>query len=155
MFLYLWDSWQHKSGIIIAGLAQPKDPQAYCQAIAFLSNLLSFPVLAEALSPVRNYADFNPYLISTYDSILRQDKVRKALVPDVVIQIGELPTSKQLRQWLRILMLNVGLSIERSENFDPLHGKTIHLHSSIEEVVNSLDSSLNKPATIEILSAVV
>ena len=136
-------NWQQKSGIIIAGLAQPKDPQAYCQAIAFLSKLLSFPVLAEALSPVRNYADLNPYLISTYDSILRQDKIPKELIPNVVIQLGELPTSKELRQWLSQIDVERWVIDCRYDNFDPLHGKTIHFHSSAEQLVDNLDDKLD------------
>jgi 2-succinyl-5-enolpyruvyl-6-hydroxy-3-cyclohexene-1-carboxylate synthase len=140
------DSWQQKSGIIIAGLAQPKDPQLYCQAIARLSQLLSFPVLAEALSPLRNYADLNPYLISTYDAILRQDHLATQLVAQVVIQIGELPTSKQLRQWVSNMPIERWVIDPRCDNFDPLHGKTIHLHSSIEQIVSSLDSSLEQSA---------
>ena len=137
-------NWQQKSGIIIAGLAQPQNPQTYCEAIAFLSNLLSFPVLGEALSPIRNHADLNPYLISTYDSILRQASIAKELIPNVVIQIGELPTSKQLRQWLSDLDVERWAIDPRYDNFDPLHGKTIHLHSSIERLVNSLDSGLKQ-----------
>ena len=135
-------SWQQKSGIIIAGLAQPRDPQTYVSAIAFLSNLLSFPVLGEALSPIRNYADLNPYLISTYDSILRQASIAKELVPDLVIQIGKLPTSKQLRQWLSDINVERWAIDFRYDNFDPLHGKTIHLHSSIEELVDGLNPGL-------------
>ena len=129
-------SWQDKSGIIIAGLAQPKDPLAYCQAIALLSQQLSFPVLAEALSPVRNYARLNPYLISTYDAILRTEAA--ALVPEVVIQIGELPTSKQLRSWLQDLPVQRWIIEPKIENFDPLHGKTIHLSGAIEQIVRDL-----------------
>jgi 2-succinyl-5-enolpyruvyl-6-hydroxy-3-cyclohexene-1-carboxylate synthase len=126
-----WNSWQGKSGIIIAGLAQPQDPEAYCQAIAFLSQQLSFPVLAEALSPVRNYAQLNPYLISTYDSILRQ---AQQLTPEVVIQVGELPISKQLRTWLQELDVPRWVIDARIDNFDPLHGKTTHLSTSLEQL---------------------
>ncbi len=133
-----WKSWQGKSGIIIAGLAQPKDPQAYCQAIALLAQLLSFPVLAEALSPLRNYAQLNPYLVSTYDSILRQSAAQK-LSPEVVIQIGELPTSKQLRTWLDQLAIERWVIDERVENFDPLHGKTIQIHGSIEKIAQNIE----------------
>lgn len=133
--------WQQKSGIIIAGLAQPQDPEGYCRAIACLSRTLSFPVLAEALSPLRNYAELNPYLISTYDSILRQHEIAMALVPEVVIQIGELPTSKILRQWLNNLDVRRWIIERRSDNFDPLHGKTIHLRGTIERLVDDLQDS--------------
>jgi 2-succinyl-5-enolpyruvyl-6-hydroxy-3-cyclohexene-1-carboxylate synthase len=43
-------------GIIIAGLASPQNPESYCQAIANLARSQQYPVLAEALSPLRNYA---------------------------------------------------------------------------------------------------
>ncbi len=128
-----WNSWQDKSGIIIAGLAQPRNPEAYCQAIALLSQGLSFPVIAEALSPLRNYAQLNPYLISTYDSILRQTAAQQ-LIPEVVIQVGELPTSKQLRNWLQDIDVERWVIEERVDNFDPLHGKSIHLAISIEQI---------------------
>ena len=136
-----WKSWRGKTGIIIAGLAQPKDPQVYCQAIALLSEQLSFPVLAEALSPVRNYARLNPYLISTYDAILRTEAV--TLVPEVVIQIGELPTSKQLRSWLQDFPIKRWVIEPRIDNFDPLHGKTIHLSGAIEQIVDDLKPNPN------------
>ena len=134
-----WNSWQGKKGIIIAGLAQPQDPSTYCQAIALLSQQLSFPVLAEALSPLRNYARLNPYLISTYDLILRQQISDS--IPEVVIQIGELPTSKELRAWLRKIDVQRWIIDARIDNLDPLHGKTIQLHSSIEQNLYYLKSN--------------
>jgi len=137
-----WRDWQRKSGIIIAGLAQPQDPILYCQAIAKISKLLSFPVLAEALSPIRNYSSINPYLVSTYDSILRRESMRSEIMPEIVIQIGELPTSKKLRSWLDFNAVERWIIEHQIENFDPLHGKTIHVYSSVENLVNNLESSL-------------
>ncbi|MEM6613805.1 MAG: 2-succinyl-5-enolpyruvyl-6-hydroxy-3-cyclohexene-1-carboxylic-acid synthase, partial [Cyanobacteria bacterium P01_C01_bin.72] len=128
-----WHNWQDKSGIIIAGLAQPQEPIAYSQAIAFLAQQLSFPVFAEALSPLRNHAQLNPYLISTYDAILRQP-IAPELVPQVIIQIGELPISKQLRSWLEKINVERWIIDPRIDNLDPLHGKTIHLPTTIEQV---------------------
>ena len=141
-----WDEWQQKSGIIIAGLAQPKDAETYVRAIARLSQLLSFPVLAEALSPVRNYASLNPYLISTYDAILRRDDLATELIPNIVIQIGELPTSKELRQWLGDIAVERWIIDRKNDNFDPLHGKSIHLRSSIEQLKYNVSSSNKTPS---------
>jgi 2-succinyl-5-enolpyruvyl-6-hydroxy-3-cyclohexene-1-carboxylate synthase len=140
-----WNHWYGKSGIIIAGLAQPQDPEIYCQAIALLAQALSFPVLAEALSPVRNYAHLNPYLISTYDSILRQATAQQ-LIPEVIIQVGELPTSKQLRTWLQSLDVTRWVIDARIDNFDPLHGKTIHLQSSVEQMIGNLEVENTQPS---------
>lgn len=130
-----WHRWQGKTGIIIAGLAQPQTPEIYCQAIALLSRHLSFPVLAEALSPLRNYASLNPYLISTYDSILRHSAVE---IPEVIIQIGELPTSKQLRTWLEDIDSERWIIDERIDNLDPLHGKTERLYVSLPQISDRL-----------------
>ena len=127
--------WQSSPrGIIIAGLAQPDEPEEYCQAIAYLCQTLQFPVLGEALSPIRNYASLNPYLISTYDFILRNAALAQKLTPEIVIQIGELPTSKQLRLWLDTTQAQKWIIEPTSDNFDPLHGNTIHLRTSIEDL---------------------
>lgn len=132
-----WERWQGKSGIIIAGLAQPQSPQAYCQAIALLSQHLSFPVLAEALSPLRNYARLNPYLISTYDSILRHSAVE---IPELIIQIGELPTSKRLRAWLEKIDSERWIIDERIDNLDPLHCKSERLYVSLQQMSDRLNN---------------
>ena len=122
-------------GIIVAGLTQTPYPEKYCREIALLSQKLQFPVLAEALSPLRNYANLNPYLIATYDAILREPAKAAKLQPQAIVQIGELPTSKQLRNWLARLSAPRYVVIQDWENFDPLHGKTIHLKTSLRAFI--------------------
>ncbi|MDZ7960120.1 MAG: 2-succinyl-5-enolpyruvyl-6-hydroxy-3-cyclohexene-1-carboxylic-acid synthase [Aulosira sp. DedQUE10] len=127
--------WQQcDRGIIIAGVAQPRQPQEYCRAIAQLSQTLKWPVLAEGLSPVRNYADLNPYLISTYDQILRNPQFAKQLAPEMVIQVGEMPTSKELRTWVSTTQPRRWVIDPSDQNLDSLHGRTIHLRMSIEDL---------------------
>jgi len=130
-------------GIIIAGLAEPKDPESYCKAIALLAEKLNFPVFAEALSPLRNYADLNPNLIVTYDLILRNKTIAQQLQPEIILQLGELPTSKILRSWLKQLNIPRYIIESSSENFDPLHSKTIHLRSSAIALANNLNPKPN------------
>ena len=125
-------------GIIIAGLANSNDSEQYCQAIASLSYFLGWPTLAEALSPVRNYAKLNSNLISTYDLILRDRNTAEKLTPKIVIQLGELPTSKELRSWLDYTQPQRWIVPCSFDNFDPLHGKTIHLKTSVESLVANL-----------------
>ena len=124
----------YQKGIIIAGVAQPQAPEEYCRAIANLSQSLQWPVLAEGLSPVRNYTDLNPYLISTYDIILRNQQLAKELSPEIVIQIGEMPTSKELRNWLITTNPQRLIIDNYDQNLDPLHGKTTHLRISVTEI---------------------
>jgi 2-succinyl-5-enolpyruvyl-6-hydroxy-3-cyclohexene-1-carboxylate synthase len=130
--------WQESQrGIIIAGIVQPENAREYVSAIAHLSKLLQFPVLAEGLSPVRNYADLNPYLISTYDLLLRNSELSKELQPEIVIQVGELPTSKELRNWLTFTQAQRWIIDSSNHNLDPLHGKTTHLQVSIEQLAEA------------------
>ncbi|MGB3613108.1 MAG: 2-succinyl-5-enolpyruvyl-6-hydroxy-3-cyclohexene-1-carboxylic-acid synthase [Elainellaceae cyanobacterium] len=118
-------------GIIIAGVARPPDPQRYCQAIAHLSKQTGFPVLAEGLSPVRNWASLQPYLVTTYDSLLRSPTWARSLVPQVVVQLGPLPTSKVLRQWLSQIDVPRWVVDPAIANLDPTHGRTRHLRCAV------------------------
>jgi 2-succinyl-5-enolpyruvyl-6-hydroxy-3-cyclohexene-1-carboxylate synthase len=130
----IFPQWQGKPGIIIAGPAQPSQPETYCQAIAQLAQIFHWPVLAEGISPVRNYAAINPDLISTYDLILRNQNLAQTLTPEIVVQIGELPISKQLRQWLENQNISRFVVDPSDHNLDPLHGRTIHLAISLEQL---------------------
>ncbi|HEY9692153.1 MAG TPA: 2-succinyl-5-enolpyruvyl-6-hydroxy-3-cyclohexene-1-carboxylic-acid synthase [Oculatellaceae cyanobacterium] len=137
------EQWlQEDRGIIIAGVAQPQQPEEYCSAIAHLSKLLKFPVLAEGLSPVRNYAQLNPDLISTYDLILRNQQLAQQLTPEIVIQIGDLPTSKELRTWLESIQPEQWIIDKCHHNLDSLHNQTNHLRISVEQLTSVAEKYL-------------
>ncbi|MEG3927633.1 MULTISPECIES: 2-succinyl-5-enolpyruvyl-6-hydroxy-3-cyclohexene-1-carboxylic-acid synthase [unclassified Microcoleus] len=137
--------WQQCSrGIIIAGVAQPQFPEKYCSAIGQISKSLNWPVLAEGLSPVRNYAQLNPHLISTYDLTLRNRELADKLTPEIAIQIGDLPTSKELRNWLNKTQPKRYIIDPSHHNFDPLHGQTIHLRTSVENLATNLATILTQ-----------
>ncbi|MFK8185229.1 MAG: 2-succinyl-5-enolpyruvyl-6-hydroxy-3-cyclohexene-1-carboxylic-acid synthase [Phormidesmis sp.] len=136
---------QCERGLIVAGPAMPAEAGAYCQAVAALSQQLGWPVLAEGLSPLRNYLSVNDALVSTYDSILRNAQRAAALVPDAVIQLGPLPISKVLRQWLQ--QANPPRWVIGSErNLDPLHGATQFLATSVEVLARQVTTTNNKPS---------
>ncbi|PMB40211.1 2-succinyl-5-enolpyruvyl-6-hydroxy-3-cyclohexene-1-carboxylic-acid synthase [Fischerella thermalis CCMEE 5330] len=138
------NDWQNSErGIIIAGVAQPQQPQEYCQAIAQLAQTLQFPVLAEGLSPVRNYASINPHIISTYDLILRNQQLAKQLTPEIVIQIGEMPTSPVLRNWLKSTAARRWVIDSSDQNLDPLHSRTVHLRVNVEELVSKQEGKFS------------
>ncbi len=134
--------WQQcTKGIILAGAAAPENPQAYCEAISELSNLLGWPVIAEGLSPLRNYSALNSSLISTYDIILRNKVRADSLVPENVIQLGPLPISKVLRQWLQTVHPERWL-IGSQRNLDPLHGPA---HFWVTDIETLAGLARNKP----------
>jgi 2-succinyl-5-enolpyruvyl-6-hydroxy-3-cyclohexene-1-carboxylate synthase len=121
-------------GLIIAGVAQPQNPKRYSERVAQLAKTLGFPVLAEALSPVRHWASLNSQLVVRYDWLLRHRQMSQELRPDVVIQLGDLPTSKVLRQWLQQLNGLTWVLDPGDRNLDPLHGRTIHLRLDVERL---------------------
>ncbi|HIK43412.1 MAG TPA: 2-succinyl-5-enolpyruvyl-6-hydroxy-3-cyclohexene-1-carboxylic-acid synthase, partial [Leptolyngbyaceae cyanobacterium M65_K2018_010] len=143
----LLEAWRScDRGLILAGAAQPTAPEAYCQAVATLSQQLQWPVLAEALSPLRNWASLNPHLITTYDAILRQAPWQPALAVEQVIQLGPLPTSKVLRQWLAEHNPRRWVITPTGQNLDPLHGPTTPLPLSLAELVAALGPVAGSPA---------
>lgn len=140
-------AWRNASkGIIIAGVDQPANPEKYCQAIAKLSGYLGFPVLAEALSPVRNAGDHCPEVITTYDFILRNPQRATDLDADIVIQMGALPTSKILRAWLQRSPQQTWVLSDKTENLDPLHNSTQQISISVEALINLLPDSEASPS---------
>jgi 2-succinyl-5-enolpyruvyl-6-hydroxy-3-cyclohexene-1-carboxylate synthase len=135
-----------KRMILVAGVAQPDNPRGYCEAIAHISKTWNIPVLAEALSPLRNYADLNPYLISTYDWIIRDENLAEKLAPECVIRVGEMPTSKTLRQWLERVQPLQWVIDEGDRNLDPLHGKTVHIRRSLSSFAAQIPPLQSPPA---------
>ncbi|MDH6102919.1 2-succinyl-5-enolpyruvyl-6-hydroxy-3-cyclohexene-1-carboxylic-acid synthase, partial [Chrysosporum ovalisporum ANA283AFssAo] len=77
----------------------------------------------------------NPYLISTYDIILRNQQLAQELMPEIVIQVGEMPTSKELRNWLSNTQPQRWIIDSSYQNLDPLHGRTTHLRISVEDII--------------------
>jgi 2-succinyl-5-enolpyruvyl-6-hydroxy-3-cyclohexene-1-carboxylate synthase len=137
-------AWQKCSdGLIIAGPANPKHPEAYCKTVSQIASALGWPVLAEGLSPLRNYRSLNDSLISTYDIILRKSERSEKLIPQAVIQLGPLPISKVLRKWLQTHSPQRWI-VGSARNLDPLHGPTAFLSLTVETLAAQLQS-VNHP----------
>ncbi|MEA5535001.1 2-succinyl-5-enolpyruvyl-6-hydroxy-3-cyclohexene-1-carboxylic-acid synthase [Crocosphaera sp. XPORK-15E] len=121
-------------GIIIAGVSDSENWYPYCNNINYMSQFLNYPILAEALSPIRNYRPRKNNIINTYDLILRNPEIAETLVPDVIIQVGELPTSKELRTWLTQINPQYWIIDERPDSLDPIHHKTHYIRVSVENM---------------------
>ena len=80
--------------LIVAGRAE-RDPQLGA-AVAAFADKAALPLLAEPLSGARR----GPAAIAHYDALLRDPAFGAARTPELVLRIGDLPTSKPLRQWL-------------------------------------------------------
>ncbi len=121
-------------GVILAGPESPACPQAYAAAVAQLALALGWPVLAEGLSPLRNYASLNPHLVSTYDLVLRDPQLAARLTPRLVVRLGAMPTSKVLRDWLGRAHPHQWVLRPGHRNLDPLHSLTRHLSWGVEDL---------------------
>ena len=129
-------------GIIVVGSAQPEEPEAYAGAIGRLASALGWPVLADALSPVRNYARLQPHLITTYDLIARATRLAKKLKPDYALCVDGWPTSKTLRNWLQTADPEVFMVSRQPQNPDALHARARVLRCSVETLAASVRPSV-------------
>ncbi|MEA2167942.1 MAG: 2-succinyl-5-enolpyruvyl-6-hydroxy-3-cyclohexene-carboxylate synthase [Solirubrobacteraceae bacterium] len=95
-----------KYPVLVAGrLENPADGAA---AAAFATRN-RWPLLADPLSGARR----GDAAIAHYDALLRVPKWGEGFEPDLVVRVGDLPTSKPLRQWL------AGLPRARQIALDP------------------------------------
>ncbi|HWD69046.1 MAG TPA: 2-succinyl-5-enolpyruvyl-6-hydroxy-3-cyclohexene-1-carboxylic-acid synthase, partial [Solirubrobacteraceae bacterium] len=88
---------EFRKTVFVAGDLGP-DPQIGRRLAAFATRA-RVPLLADPLSGARS----GPAAIAHFDLILRNTELAAALAPDVVCRIGDLPTSKPLRNWIASL----------------------------------------------------
>ena len=84
-------------GLVLAGRQPERD---LAEPISALAEAAGYPVLAEPTSQLR-WGGAVPPLVCSYGEIARARP--DTLAPDLVIRIGELPTSKPLRHWLEAI----------------------------------------------------
>jgi 2-succinyl-5-enolpyruvyl-6-hydroxy-3-cyclohexene-1-carboxylate synthase len=83
-----------RRGVVVAGRHERDTPLA--QAAAELCARAGWPLLADPLSGARR----GNAAVAHYDALLRDDSFAQAARPDLVLRVGDLPTSKPLRAWL-------------------------------------------------------
>jgi 2-succinyl-5-enolpyruvyl-6-hydroxy-3-cyclohexene-1-carboxylate synthase len=84
-----------RRGVIVAG----RDDAGLAPEIPALAVAAGYPLLADPLSGARRGAA----AIAHYDLLLRDERFAAERAPEVVIRVGDLPTSRALRGWLAAL----------------------------------------------------
>ena len=84
-------------GVIVAG-RQERDRKLGALTAQFAQRA-GYPLLADPLSGARR----GPAAIAHYDLLLREPAFTRGARPELVIRLGDLPTSKPLRTWLSSL----------------------------------------------------
>jgi 2-succinyl-5-enolpyruvyl-6-hydroxy-3-cyclohexene-1-carboxylate synthase len=96
-----------RRGVLIAGRHERATPLG--EVAAEFARVASWPLLADPLSGARR----GEAAVAHYDALLRDARFAAAMVPDLVLRVGDLPVSKPLRTWL------AGLVEARQVAFDP------------------------------------
>ena len=81
-------------GVVVAG--RYERDRDFGAAVARFAERAGYPLLADPLSGARH----GPASIPRYDLLLRDPRFTAGRVPELVIRVGDLPTSKPLRTWL-------------------------------------------------------
>lgn len=93
-------------GLIVAGAGLPygtassEERRRLAAAVAALAEVSGWPVLAEPTSGLRCGPHDRSRVIAHYDALLRHDAFASAHAPELVLRLGDTPTSKPLRAWL-------------------------------------------------------
>jgi 2-succinyl-5-enolpyruvyl-6-hydroxy-3-cyclohexene-1-carboxylate synthase len=96
-------------GVVVAGRWERGSELG--ETAARFAERAGYPLLADPLSGARH----GPALVARYDLLLRDERLTARLRPQIVLRVGDLPTSKPLRAWLASLNDVVQLA------FDPEH----------------------------------
>jgi 2-succinyl-5-enolpyruvyl-6-hydroxy-3-cyclohexene-1-carboxylate synthase len=84
-------------GVIVYGNTGGEDQAS---AVARLAAAAGWPVLAEPTSGVRCGGHDLSHVVAHYDVLLRHEGFASGHAPDLVLRLGDTPTSKPLRAWL-------------------------------------------------------
>lgn len=107
-------------GVLVLGTGAPAEWER-------LARESGWPVLADPLSDARLRAPEGVTVIAAYDAILRDARAAERLRPEVVVLLGDIPTSKALRSWLGTVDAPGVQVTSGAGNRDALHGRTRRL----------------------------
>jgi 2-succinyl-5-enolpyruvyl-6-hydroxy-3-cyclohexene-1-carboxylate synthase len=83
-------------GVIVAGTTA----EAVAAPVVRLAAAAGWPVLAEPASGVRCGEHDRSHVVAHYDVLLRSEEFAATHAPELVLRVGDTPTSKPLRSWL-------------------------------------------------------
>ncbi|MDI7740371.1 2-succinyl-5-enolpyruvyl-6-hydroxy-3-cyclohexene-1-carboxylic-acid synthase [Lysinibacillus fusiformis] len=128
-----------KKGFLIVGeLPLGTDLQ---QIWSFIRKV-KWPILVESLSNLRTNVpeDCEPYLISTYDALLKNTAFKQHVAPDTVIRFGAQPVSKFLTNFLIETLPANYIVIDEDPMFrDSAAVSTHFIHASIGQWIDELN----------------
>lgn len=128
-------------GLIIVGHYEPvnaADAESFAVQVNKLSQALHCPVLADAHNPLRHFTKVVTNLVCNYEPILQNEAISQQLLPDFILFVGLIPTSKALRKWLKTLQIPTFFIEPSSDNIDDLHQSSHFIRSTLQTFTKEL-----------------
>ena len=98
-------------------------------AVVDFADRIGAVVIGDPLSNLRQYEG----VISTYDAFLAHHERWEELRPDVVIQLGQIPVSKRIQQWMETLIDIDYITVSpNADVVNPSLTTTIHVMASVD-----------------------
>lgn len=117
---------RNRNGILLCGCDVD---DAHHLVVQKMASQLKMPIIADPLSNMRNFN--SSLIIDSYDAFLRSDEVKKTFKPDYIIQLGQIPVSKRLHQFLKMHEdVPYILVDETSEYRNPALSTNVHIKAS-------------------------
>ena len=137
---------ERERGLIVGG---PGTDAAAAGEIALLARALRWPILADPLSGLRFGSHDRSALADSYDVLLRDREFAAAHAPDAILQIGSLPASKPLAQFLGEAPRSCHVMVAAPGSWpDPLHRATDVVRAAPQELCAALAARLPaRPST--------
>ncbi|MCL1695354.1 MULTISPECIES: 2-succinyl-5-enolpyruvyl-6-hydroxy-3-cyclohexene-1-carboxylic-acid synthase [unclassified Lysinibacillus] len=105
---------------------------------------LKWPVIVESLSNMRSAVpeDCLPYVITTYDAIMKSEDFKKLVEPETVLRLGAQPVSKFIMQFITKSQPKAYIVVDEDPMFRDATGVSTHfVHASIGEWLTQLEIS--------------
>ncbi|KOS64351.1 2-succinyl-5-enolpyruvyl-6-hydroxy-3-cyclohexene-1-carboxylic-acid synthase [Lysinibacillus agricola] len=105
---------------------------------------LKWPVIVESLSNMRASVpeDCLPYIITTYDAIMKSEDFKALVEPDTVLRLGAQPVSKFIMQFITKSQPDAYIVVDEDPMFRDSTGVSTHfIHASIGEWLTQLEIS--------------
>ena len=110
------------------------------KAVVDFADRIGAVVIGDPLSNLRQYEG----VISTYDAFLAHHERWEELRPDVVIQLGQIPVSKRIQQWMGTLTDIDYITVSSNADVvNPSLTTTIHVMASVEVFVTEVYRALS------------
>ena len=110
------------------------------KAVVDFADRIGAVVIGDPLSNLRQYEG----VISTYDAFLAHHERWEELRPDVVIQLGQIPVSKRIQQWMETLTDIDYITVSpNADVVNPSLTTTIHVMASVDVFVTEVYRGLS------------